>query len=212
MQKRVKKSEFKILGRDSEVAIDSVAPNDWNPNVMTPFTRDSLKQDLVNGWIGSEKILVWGTDEKGVQKNIIIDGEHRWRIAKEIGFEIVPTTTLDGITRAEAIKLTIKIDQKRGNFEEVELGSLLKEIRGDLDLEIFSVDMGFEVPKMEELLGEKVADVMEGMSPSPLKGVPKVVLEFSTEKRRDAFKRFLAKIEGDEKPSGDLLCGKLRIR
>ncbi len=67
--------------------LDLVKPNAWNPNRMTPFQRESLKVGLLSdGWLISQSLLIWGTDDKGVEKNIIIDGEQRWTVATANGF------------------------------------------------------------------------------------------------------------------------------
>ena len=94
-----KANGIELVGEDAEAPIDTVKPNDWNTNTMTTHMKGSVRHGLKNdGWIRSQRILVWRTDEKGNVKNIIIDGEHRWVEAKASGYAgLVPVTYLDGL-------------------------------------------------------------------------------------------------------------------
>lgn len=119
----------RITGKVELVPLDRVRPNSWNPNRMTEFqvesTRDGMRRQ---GWLASYALLVWRTDDKGRARNLIIDGEHRWRIATELGFEKGPMVFLDGISEKRAKEMTIEFDNKRGKFDDVALRDLLKDI------------------------------------------------------------------------------------
>ena len=96
---------------------------------MTEFQLESTKADFVhNGWLSSHALLIWRTDEKGRQKNLIIDGEHRWRIATELGFPRGPMVFLDGLTQKRAQEMTVALDSKRGKFDEGKLRTVLEQI------------------------------------------------------------------------------------
>lgn len=119
-----------IVGKVKNVKLDRVAPNSWNPNVLDSTTYDSLKYGLQqDGWYASQAMLIWGTDEHGNTKNIIIDGEHRWRAGGELGFTTAPAVVLEGITEAKAKSLTIALDQKRGKFDQAKLADVLRDIQ-----------------------------------------------------------------------------------
>jgi hypothetical protein len=127
-------SEMKITGKIEIARLDRVKPNTWNPNRMTEFqvesTREGLRKD---GWLAAYALLIWRTDEQGKAHNVIIDGEHRWRIASELGFTKGPMVFLDGISAKRAREMTIEFDNKRGKFDEVALRDLINAIGFDDD-------------------------------------------------------------------------------
>jgi ParB-like chromosome segregation protein Spo0J len=133
-------------------ALETVAPNDWNPNRMTELqvesTRDGFRR---HGWLASYALLVWGTDERGREQNIIIDGEHRWRIAREMGFREGPMVFMYGVTKAQAIELTIELDAKRGRFDDVALRDAIKLIGVDDGL---AFRLGFDDATFKALMEE----------------------------------------------------------
>lgn len=141
----------KVVGRVKMIRLSKVKPNDWNPNVMTPEMRESLRYGLeTDGWIISQSLLVWGTDEKGKRQDIIIDGEHRWLVANELGFKHGPMVFLDGLSLDEAKKLTVKMDRKRGTFDMDKLGELLRT--ADIRMETAPLDLGFDEGTLRKLL------------------------------------------------------------
>lgn len=135
----------------------SVQPNGWNPNVVPPHVQKSIEHGFrKDGWLASHALLVWGRDEKGAERNLIIDGEHRWKAGTAVGMAEGPMVFLEGLTEAQAKALTIKMDQKRGRFDEDKLGDLLRSIQGDAaDLEKFALDLGFEEEPLMKLLAEE---------------------------------------------------------
>ena len=135
------------------VELASVSPNGWNPNRVPEHIMASIRHGLVaDGWIASHALLVWGTDERGRQKRLIIDGEHRWRCATEVGMTEGPAVVLDGLTMKEAKALTVKLNQKRGEWDSDVLSDLLQE------LEICAIDegaleLGFSDDELSSMLG-----------------------------------------------------------
>lgn len=90
-----------IVGEVVRRALNTVKPNPWNPNVMTVFEKESLKNGLlVDGWMSSQALLIWGTDEKGKVHNLIIDGEHRWTAATDLKFSEGPMVVLNRLPAA----------------------------------------------------------------------------------------------------------------
>ena len=125
------------------VPLASLKPNAWNPNSFTAFERESLKFGIrTDGWLASHALTVWGKDDKGKQRDLIIDGEHRWKAALELGMTHGPAYVVDGLSEAQAKRLTIKLDAKRGKFDEESLKKLIVNIAPDLDLETRSLDLG----------------------------------------------------------------------
>ena len=132
-----------VVGDVTMVALAAIRPNPWNPNRMTARQLESLKHGLqTEGWIASQALLVWRTDERGRPRNLIIDGEHRWRMATELGFHEGPAVFLDRLTEASAKALTVKLDNRRGQFDDIVLRALLVDLQDTLDDP--ALDFGFE--------------------------------------------------------------------
>lgn len=148
------KIDPRVVGKTISRDLSTVKPNTWNPNRMTPFLRESLKHGLkTDGWLASQALLIWGSDERGRTKSIIIDGEHRWTVAGELGFKKCPMVVLEKMTEAQAKALTVKMNQKRGEFDPALLSTLLREIQYDYP-EDLSLQMGFEQNELMPLLAE----------------------------------------------------------
>jgi len=151
----------RVVGTVVSTPLAKVKPNTWNPNTMDTFTRDSLKQGLkTDGWLSSQALLVWGKDEKGKQRNVIIDGEHRFLVAQELGFVDGPMVFLNGLAEAQAKALTIKMNQKRGKWDEDLLSALVRELEesGQVDAANMSLELGIQ---QEALMGMLAAPAIE---------------------------------------------------
>lgn len=146
----------RVVGTVVSTALDKVKPNTWNPNTMDTFTRDSLKQGLSSdGWLSSQALLIWGKDEKGKQRNIIIDGEHRFHVAQELGFAEGPMVFLNGMSEMQAKALTIKMNQKRGKWDEDLLTTLVREIQQALPAENLGLELGIQQEALMMMLAEQ---------------------------------------------------------
>lgn len=143
-----------IVGGEVQVRrLDAFAPNPWNPNEMEPEEFESLKEGLrVKGWARSDALLVWGTNEDGKLQNLIINGEHRWSAAREIGMVDGPVVVMDGISREEAVQWTIRLDKARGRFNPDKLNLTL---RNELDFrnrdDRFALQLGFSAAEARDL-------------------------------------------------------------
>jgi DNA modification methylase len=110
--------------------------------------RHGFRED---GWLVSQALLVWATDEIATPRNLIIDGEHRWIAARDVGLHEGPMVLLHGLTEREAKALTIKLDQKRGTWRsDADLGRVLADLAAEG--EILPVDFGFESGEIDSLI------------------------------------------------------------
>jgi hypothetical protein len=151
-----------VVGDVVMVKLDSIKPNTWNPNRMTQFQKDALEHGLKSdGWLKSQSLLVWGTDDKGKLHNVIIDGEHRWVAARNMGFVDGPAVVLNGLPRAKAKALTIKMNSKRGAFEGEQLGALLKELEHELVMTDMPLEFGIESEDLFKFLAMEPEHVQD---------------------------------------------------
>jgi hypothetical protein len=145
----------RVVGEAKLLPLEQFQPNGWNPNRMTVQMKQSLVHGLrTDGWLASQALLVLGTDDKSVVHNVIIDGEHRWMTALELGFTEGPAVVLDGISVTHAKKLTIALNQKRGEFDDTSLQALLLDIAPDVDRDLLSLDTGLAAGDLARYLDE----------------------------------------------------------
>lgn len=140
-------------GKRRSERLDAIQPNDWNPNEVPPHKMEAIKRSMLeDGWLESQPILVWETDERGRKKMFIIDGEHRWKCGIEVGFKKAPMVFLNNITREQAQALTIKLDHLRGKFGEQSLANVLRDLLPKLDVEDPAAALGFTQPEVNKML------------------------------------------------------------
>jgi ParB-like chromosome segregation protein Spo0J len=156
-----------VRGKVVTFALDKLKPNGWNPNVVTPEKMASIEYGFrTDGWLASQALLVWRKDDKGKTQNVIVDGEHRWKAARNVGLAEGPVVFLDGVSETEAKALTIKLNQKRGEWDEDALGKLLREVQASS--EDLGLDFGFDGAELERLLA--VSSVQDPATAPPQAG------------------------------------------
>lgn len=162
-----------ITGEPIQANLDTMRPNDWNPNSMTPEEYASLKHGMKrHGWLASHAMLVWGTDERGKRQDLIIDAEHRWTAARELGFDKGPAVYLNGITRAQAMALTVALWRKHGSPDEDKLALAVRYLDENLGAESLSLELGLTDDELRDLLEEPDATPPEIVSKSKERKVP----------------------------------------
>ncbi len=145
----------RVRGEHKVSSIESVKPNPWNPNEMDEFTRKSLEVGFQeDGWVASQPLLIWRTDEKGKLRNLIIDGEHRWAVGKALGFKKVPMVFLDNLPETQAKALTVKMNQKKGKWNEEKLGILVREIQFGFPDNNLALSLGIEQDTLMVLMAQ----------------------------------------------------------
>lgn len=88
------------------IAVDKLHPNDWNPNKMTDEEFRELVEEVRRLGRIPKPVIVRPSDD-GYE---IIDGEHNWRAAKEVGLAEVPCEVVE-IDDFHAMQETYKRNQ-----------------------------------------------------------------------------------------------------
>lgn len=94
--------------------IDAVKPNDYNPNRQSEHDFTLLCKSIDEDGMTQPIVVIKST-------MVIVDGEHRWRACKALGFEQVPVVLTD-MTPAQARIATLRHNRARGG-EDVELAA-----------------------------------------------------------------------------------------
>lgn len=176
-----------LVGDVVHIPRDSVRPNPWNPNVVAPEMLEALRFDLeTNGWLVSQAMTVWNTDERGRKQGLILDGEHRWTLAA--GMKKVPAVLLDGLTEAQAKALTLKLAQRRGHFDVDQLADIVRSLQRSSEVSSeLALHLGYSDDYIAELT--RPAAPPASMAPPPAastnSNVKMVPLFFSAEQHAE---------------------------
>jgi ParB/RepB/Spo0J family partition protein len=116
----------------TQVLVDRVYPNPWNVNEMDQATyQKELASIREYGFI--DPILVrshpWEPDAWQ-----IIDGEHRWLGAKELGYSRIPANIID-VDDETAQELSLVLNDLRGTANQVKLSALVRSLAEKRDPE-----------------------------------------------------------------------------
>jgi ParB family chromosome partitioning protein len=138
-----------------EIEAGRLAPNPWNPNRMSEEMYHKLKAYVKREGL-VEPIVVRPKGE-GYE---ILGGFHRWRIAKELGYETVPCALVDLDDRRAKI-LSINLNEMKGQS----VSALLSELVHDLSQELTLEDLESQLPYSEAELKDalEVMKIPDGL-------------------------------------------------
>lgn len=142
---------FKI-DRGVRISISDIEPNPWNPNKTTDRQQRAIAESL-NEYGQVLELLARPHPEKP-GKFQIIDGEHRLNELTRVGS--VFANVIHDLPDAEAKKLTIVMNETRGEADKIELATLLAEISDELG-EQTGIGLPYDSSELEELI--KLASV-----------------------------------------------------
>ena len=137
------------------VPIGSIKPNPWNPNKQSEFVFEKEKNSITQ--FGFVVPIIVRESSKGAYE--IIDGEHRWKAAKELGFKQVPINSLGKVTVAVAKKLTIILNELKGDYDTIELSKLVKDLKDSVGLDELMRDLPFSEQDLKNLIDSATFDM-----------------------------------------------------
>lgn len=105
------------------VPIDSIQPNDWNPNVEDSITFNEVVENIRTYGFKDPLEVV---EVDGIYR--IIDGEHRWKAAKIIGLPELPVVIVDFPEDIQKMQ-TVKANVLRGKLDPVKFTRLFNELQ-----------------------------------------------------------------------------------
>lgn len=136
-----------------QLRVNELNPNGYNPNRMSPGQFSALKRTIQkDGFVG---VILVRPLEAGYS---IIDGEHRWKAAMELGVVKIPCAIIC-VTEKQARSLMIKLNQIHGDW----IPDLLMDVVCDLCEP--ATDLGFAEGEIEALLKQfREIEVFQEMS------------------------------------------------
>ena len=139
--------------RVGSVAPASIQPNPWNPNKMDAATFEKEKRSIkTHGFVDPVTVR-----ERGDGVLEIVDGEHRWRAAIDLGLSEIPVVNLGKIDDQRAKKLTLIYNELRGAPDPARLSALMVDLTqsGDalaLVAEALSAELPFSAVEIASLV------------------------------------------------------------
>lgn len=120
----------KIVGQVRTVPIDSVVPNTWNPNRQSAAKfEQTCKVIKQYGFLDPCTVRSGRPKGKKFAKLEIIDGEHRWRAAKELGYTEILVEDVGRMADAVAKTLTDIMNNLQGENDPARWADMVEQIR-----------------------------------------------------------------------------------
>jgi ParB/RepB/Spo0J family partition protein len=130
----------------TEIGVEKLTPNPWNPNRMSEAMRAKLKAYLQReGFV--EPLVVRPLGE-GYQ---ILGGFHRWEIAKELGYASVPCVVVE-VDDKRAKILTINLNEMKGQSLPTLLANLVHDLSKELVLEDLEKQLPYSIDELKDSL------------------------------------------------------------
>ena len=123
------------LGQVIYINVDKIHANRYNPNVMTPERYEALVDFCQTH--GAEQLDPIWVRHDGVDTFEVIDGEHRWKAAKEVGWKRVRAFIIE-IEEDDAKAFNVRKNRERGEIDAFKLGRIFKSLKeqGRMEIEI----------------------------------------------------------------------------
>ena len=171
------------------VPLASVHPNDWNPNRQTEAVA-AAEADSIERFGFIDPVTVRAHPELDGEWQVI-DGEHRLLEAEKQGHELVPIIPVQA-TDDQARKLTLILNETRGEADVLSLGRLLHDLQERLDGDVEELLHGlpFSLQELDHLTrlgatdwdqfraslpGSEEEKAEEGTPTFVLEGTPEIV-------------------------------------
>jgi len=159
-----------------EIPHAKLHPNPWNPNRMDERTLQAERESIATFGFVDPVTVRPHPDKKGHFQ--IIDGEHRWKVLGEAKPKpAVPCVVLD-LSDTTARKLTIVLNETRGQADTALLSSLLGELKDDLG-EDLGVGLRWSDGELNSILAV-ADDDWDGYNPGGLDEKPPADGDFTT--------------------------------
>ncbi len=149
LEELIKLREYKVIG------VGDICPNPYNKNRMGEKYFTALKTNLANSKVGfTIPVLVRPNPNTDSDiKWMIIDGEHRWKAAKEVGYQQIPCIVFPQMDESLAKYFMIESNSVRGDTSDADIKKILQEIEEEpfFDPTDFDVWVGAATEAPEDL-------------------------------------------------------------
>ena len=115
------------------IKVSDICPNPYNKNKMGTQYFAALKANIANPNVGfTIPVLVRpNPDKESKVPYMVIDGEHRWKAAGEIGYEQIPCIVFPQVSEGLAQYLMIESNAVHGTTDDADIKKILSTIESD---------------------------------------------------------------------------------
>lgn len=136
-----------------EVEVRSMRPNGWNPNVQSEFMFEKELNSIRKfGFLDPPTVREL---EDGIYE--IIDGEHRWMAATQLGMTTIPVNNLGSIPKAQAMQLTEILNGLKGKSDTALLSKLLVDISKEVSIEEMTLNLPYTPVEISTMMSDNAA-------------------------------------------------------
>lgn len=128
------------------IKTELIKPNGYNPNIVPEDTLAKLRQEIAQN--GLTVPITVRSSGNGYE---VVDGEHRWRICRDLGFKEIPCIVQDFGDNEAKIK-TLQLNYMHGYAVPVKLASLIHDLSKEIKLEDLAKRLPYEEPQMMDVL------------------------------------------------------------
>jgi ParB/RepB/Spo0J family partition protein len=154
-----------------DVPLSALHPNTWNPNKMSERTYAAAVESIQTfGFVDPITVRPHPSIEGEYQ---IIDGFHRWKASVDLrGLDAtVPVISLD-VDDPAAKKLTVILNETRGEADATLLGTLLADLSTQLDPEELVKGLRYDDSELAHLMSLADVDWDAFTPPAPAEPEP----------------------------------------
>lgn len=126
------------------IPTNKISPNPHNPNVVTEDVLAKLRAE-----IGQKGLCVPIHVRKRDEGYEIVDGEHRWRICRDLGINEIPCIVHEYDDNEAKIKL-LQLNYMRGSTVPIKLASLIHDLNKEISLEDLANRLPYDEPKLKD--------------------------------------------------------------
>lgn len=159
-----------------KIPVGKIHPNDWNPNVLSDVMFNRLVDDVQR--LGFLQPVLVTPENDGTYR--IIDGEHRYEVAKLVDMEEIPCVVVDGALATDETQQkfqTMRMNMIRGNVDKRKLASLVSELAEELPVDEIAESMAFD---NVDALRALIEDTRKDLPPEMRKEFDKAKEEIKT--------------------------------
>lgn len=158
----------------TQISTDQIAPNDYNPNAVSQDILAKLRAEIAHKGL-CEPIIV---RERGDGYEIV-DGEHRWRICRDLGWREIPCIIQD-YNDSEARIKTLQLNYMRGSVIPLKLAALIHDLSKEIKLEDLAKRLPYEEPQLLDnlellKLPENFSETLEEQARKDEEEMPQVI-------------------------------------
>lgn len=131
-----------------EIDINKIKPNNWNPTNLSKTGYEILKKSIAKVGILNPIVV-----RKKGDIFEIIDGENRWKVAKELNMQTIHAKVIEVKNDTEAKAISFGLNKIKGKLDSKKSTTLVNEIRNSLDEKELKTILGLNKKSLDRYIG-----------------------------------------------------------